>query len=48
LELDQPGLIASGLALHPVRVGSTLAASGTSALLPGFAPPIDFPPKYVA
>jgi len=46
LELEQPGLIASGLALHPLHVNSTLASSGTRVLLPGYAPPIYIPPKY--
>ena len=46
LELDQPGLIASGLALHPLRVDSTLAASGAGVQLPGYAPAIEIPPKY--
>lgn len=46
LELDQPGLIASGFALHPVRVSSKLAASDTSTLLPGYPPPLDIPPKF--
>lgn len=47
LELEQPGLIASSLALHPVRVVSTLAAPGSIVLLPGYAPPIDIPPEYL-
>ena len=46
LELDQPGLVASGLALHPSHTWSTLVSSGRSVLLPGFAPPIDIPPRH--
>jgi len=46
LELDQPGLLASSLALHPVRVNPASASSCRNALLPGYPPPIDIPPKY--
>jgi hypothetical protein len=46
LELDQPGLIASSLALHPLRVNPTSVSSCRNALLPGYPPPIDIPPKY--